>query len=232
MKIPTGNTKMDILLNGGFEKGSNMVFMGRSFTGVELFPIYFLSKGTRVGEHAIVVTVDMPYDKVRDSIERFKGDMTKVFIIDLYSLPSGYMDLNFRAKNTIFLENRYSGDSLLQKVKGIAKTHKPYRILLPISSLLLRLSAIEVTNLVERISALVRSDYSLGFYIINTGMHGEDIIERFLRLMDSYFEFSSRESSNYFRIVGISDVKTHNWIAFSEEMNDISLESFALSKIK
>ncbi len=232
MKASTGNTKMDILLNGGFERGSNIVFMGRSFTGAELFPIYFLARGTTVGDYAVVVTVDKPYDRVRDTLHRFGADMNRVWIIDLYSLPLRYVDMNFTAKNTLFLENRYSDDSILHKIKGLVGEHKPYRILLPISSLLLRLSDVEVTNLVERVSALVRRHYSLGFYTINTGMHGTDIIERFLRLADSYFEFSSRENTNYFRIVGMSDVRTRNWIAFSEEMNDISLESFALSKIK
>ena len=232
MKTSTGNKKMDSLLNGGFVRGSNIAFLGRSFSGFDLFPIYFLSKGTLVGDYAIVITMDQPYDRVRDSIQRFNGDMSRVHIIDLYSLPSGYVDLDFTTKNVVFLENRFSGDSILQKIKNIVNKHKPYRIMLPISSLLLRLSTIEVTNLVEKVSALVRMHYSLVFYAVNTGMHGIDIIERFLRLSDAYFEFSRRESTTYFRIVGISDVKTQNWIAFSEEINDISLESFTLSKIR
>jgi len=232
MKASTGNSKMDILLDGGFDRGTNIAFLGRTFSGAYIFPIYFSARGTKIGDNAIILSVDKPYDRVMEGMKRFGAIMERCTILDLYSLPTGYVDIGARVDNTIFLENRYNWESILQKIEILMGYGGLYRIHIPVSSLLLYSSTTSVMNLVERVTSLVRKHESLGFYTINTGMHDSSVIEMFLRVFDSYFEFSKKEGTSYFRIVGMKDIKNPGWISFTEERGGISIESFALSKIR
>ena len=107
-----------------------------------------------------------------------------------------------------------------------------YRILIPISSLLLFIPPLEMSAFVEKISAMVRRDGMLGFYTLNSGMHDERTIEIFKRLSDGVLEFSEREGKHYFRVQGIPSAMTTNWIEFRIERGGVSIESFTISKIR
>ncbi len=231
-RTTSGHGKIDKLLNGGFIRGSNIMFLGRSFSGAYIFPLYFAARGTLEEECALIITIDKPYDVIIDIMKNFGAEMDNLIVIDLYSLPTGYVDFDFEHDGVIFLENRYNTETLLSHIINSANERFLYRVVMPLSSMLLYLPALEVSNLVERVSALVRKHKSLGFYTINTGMHKEEIIEMFMRLSDGSFEFSHRDGTSYFRVIGIRDAQTSGWISYSTSVKEIDIESFTLSKIR
>ena len=232
MMRSTGDKKIDILLGGGFEKGQNIIFMGKSFTGTNTFPLYLVAKGLERGEGGVIITIDKPYIAIMNRLSDFTKNIENAYFIDLYSIPTGFMDFEAEHKNVVFLENRKNLNSILNIIKKVTENMDRYRIFIPLSSLLLFSSPIPMSDFVEKVSALIRTHGSLGFYILNSGMHEERIIEMFKRLSDGVFEFSEREGMHYFRVIGIPKAKTASWVEFHISKYEITIESFTISKIR
>ncbi len=231
MMIPT-SVKFDNLLGGGFSPGSNIFFIGKAFTGANTFSLYLIAKALERGEGAIIVTVDKPYTSVLERISAFTKKTDRVHFVDLYSIPTQFLDFDHRDERATLLENRRDLETLLNIIMKRSREFDRYRILIPISSLLLFIQPLEMSAFVEKISAMVRRDGMLGFYTLNSGMHDERTIEIFKRLSDGVLEFSEREGKHYFRVQGIPSAMTTNWIEFRIERGGVSIESFTISKIR
>ena len=230
--IPTGFKKVDTLLGGGLEEGQNIIFIGKTFTGTSDFPLFLIAKGLDMGEGAIMITVDKPYTTIMNRLKDFTDKLDKAYFIDLYSIPTGFLNFDANYRNVFLLENRKNLDSLLNVIKRISKNMERYRLLIPISSLLLFSSSLIMSDFVEKVSALIRTHNSLGFYTLNSGMHDVRIIEMFKRLSDGVFEFSEREGVHSFRVLGLPKAKSINWVDFHILKNEIVIESFTISKIR
>jgi len=224
--------KFDILLGGGFKKGSNIFFIGKTFTGATRFPLYLISKALENGEGAVIITVDKPYTTIQDILSNYNNNLKNLRFIDLYSIPTQFLDFDYDENNVVLLENRKDLDTLLNVLKRKTSEFERYRIMIPISSLLLFIDPLEMSNFIERVSAMVRKDGSLGFYIMNSGMHEERTVELFKRLSDGVIEFTEREGKHYFRVLGIPTAKTTAWVEFHIFKNEVVIESFTISKIR
>ncbi len=229
--IPT-SAKFDHLLGGGFSPGSNIFFIGKAFTGANTFSLYLIAKALERGEGAIIVTVDKPYTSVLERLSSFTSKTEGVHFIDLYSIPTQFLDFDHRDGRATLLENRKDLETLLNVIMRRADVFERYRIMIPVSSLLLFVPALGMSAFVEKVSAMVRRDGMLGFYTLNSGMHDERTIEMFKRLSDGVLEFSEREGKHYFRVQGIPSAMTTNWVEFRIERGGVSIESFTISKIR
>lgn len=77
-KIPTGISKFDEMVKGGFEKESINLVAGGSGSGKTIFALEFLLEGVKRGEHVLYVTFEEKKEDFYRNMKKFGWDLEKV----------------------------------------------------------------------------------------------------------------------------------------------------------
>ncbi len=77
-KIPTGISKFDEMVKGGFEKESINLVAGGSGSGKTIFALQFLLEGIKRGEHVLYVTFEEKKEDFYRNMKKFGWDLEKV----------------------------------------------------------------------------------------------------------------------------------------------------------
>ena len=78
VRVPTGITSFDSLVEGGFEKNSTNLLVGSSGAGKSIFSIQFLMNGLKKGEKVLYVTFEEKKEEVFGNMKRFGWDLEKL----------------------------------------------------------------------------------------------------------------------------------------------------------
>lgn len=81
-KIPSGIPGLDKMLQGGFIEGRPYLVIGGPGAGKSIFTMQFLMVAISRGENALYVTLEEPYDEIRQNMATFGWDTSKVRILD------------------------------------------------------------------------------------------------------------------------------------------------------
>jgi KaiC/GvpD/RAD55 family RecA-like ATPase len=101
-KISSGIPGLDKMLNGGFIEGRPYLVIGGPGAGKSIFTMQFLMVSINRGENALYVTLEEPFDEIRQNMATFGWDTSKVRILD--ASPEGRntdtedYNLNYLAK--------------------------------------------------------------------------------------------------------------------------------------
>ncbi len=82
-KIKTGITGLDKMLNGGLIEGRPYLLIGGPGAGKSILAIQFLMVSVVRGESALYVTLDEPYNEIRQNMAAFGWNTSKIRILDL-----------------------------------------------------------------------------------------------------------------------------------------------------
>jgi circadian clock protein KaiC len=82
-KIKTGIQGLDKMLNGGLIEGRPYLVLGGPGAGKSILGIQFLMVSVNRGESALYVTLDEPYNEIRQNMAAFGWNTSKIRILDL-----------------------------------------------------------------------------------------------------------------------------------------------------
>lgn len=87
-KIKTGVPGLDKMLNGGLIEGRPYLVIGGPGAGKSILAVQFLMVSISRGESALYVTLDEPYNEIRQNMAAFGWNTSKIRILDLS--PEGH----------------------------------------------------------------------------------------------------------------------------------------------
>ncbi|UCH88711.1 MAG: hypothetical protein JSV49_10735 [Thermoplasmata archaeon] len=82
-KIRTGIPGLDKMLKGGLIEGRPYLISGGPGAGKSIFVMQFLMQSIRKGEEALYITLEEPYDEIRQNMAQFGWDTRQVRILDV-----------------------------------------------------------------------------------------------------------------------------------------------------
>lgn len=113
-KIPTGIPGFDKMLHGGLIKGRPYLILGGPGAGKSIFTMQFLMMSIQHNENSLYVTLEEPYNEIRENMAGFGWDTTKVRILDL-SPEERVDDLNSSNLNYLMDELEHELESKKHK---------------------------------------------------------------------------------------------------------------------
>ncbi len=78
VRVPTGISNFDCLIEGGFEKNSTNLLVGSSGSGKSIFAVQFLMEGIKKGEKCLFITFEEKKDEFYDNMIRFGWNLEKL----------------------------------------------------------------------------------------------------------------------------------------------------------
>ncbi len=81
-KIQSGIPGLDKMLHGGFIEGRPYLVIGGPGAGKSIFTMQFLMVAINRGENALYVTLEEPFNEIRQNMATFGWDTSKVRILD------------------------------------------------------------------------------------------------------------------------------------------------------
>ena len=82
-KIRTGIPGLDKMLHGGLIEGRPYLVTGGPGAGKSIFVMQFLMQSIRKGEDSLYITLEEPYDEIRQNMAQFGWDTRPVRILDV-----------------------------------------------------------------------------------------------------------------------------------------------------
>jgi len=109
VRVSTGITGLDKMLQGGFLTGSCVLVTGGAGTGKTTFMLQFIWEGLKRGENCIYITLEESIEDLRADAMQFGWDLMKYekigqLRIEMYD-PFELTDINMRLKDLIATNN-------------------------------------------------------------------------------------------------------------------------------
>ena len=155
-KISTGIEGLDMMLNGGFFKGSSTLLTGPSGTGKTTTALQFTVQGAKQNEVCLYIALEEP---IQQLIKQAKGfglpmkefiDKELVKIVSLYPDPCSFQDIVIQVRS--LLEEHRPSRVVIDALTSMQKLMPEYEYLRYMKSLVSYLKANAVTSLFISIS--------------------------------------------------------------------------------
>ena len=105
-KVRTGIQGLDKMLKGGLIEGRPYLVIGGPGAGKSIMAIQFLMLSVARGESALYVTLDEPYDEIRQNMATFGWNTSKIRILDL-SPEASFIDTEGKDIDCLFDELKH-----------------------------------------------------------------------------------------------------------------------------
>jgi KaiC/GvpD/RAD55 family RecA-like ATPase len=241
-KVHTGVRRLDDLLFGGIPIGSQLLVNGPAHTGKDVLARAFMTEGLKSGAGAIWVLTDKTFQTVREEATEFLPtypDLEQkglVKYVDLYSRSLGLTDGD---RNAILLSTTDKGamEGLTTRVNEFAQEFKlkgiPYRLVFEsVSTITAYLDTAATFRFLQPFVGRRKVDGAAGYYLIETGMHGESDIRTLEHMMDGSVNLKIDQLKNFLSIRGTTDVQSRAWVGYTFTKRAFSLGSFSLDHIR
>jgi len=116
-KVRTGIPGLDKMLNGGLIEGRPYLIIGGPGAGKSILAMQFLMVSVNRGESALYVTLDEPYNEIRQNMSNFGWDTKKVRILDLSPEGKG---VDVEGYNLNYLFQELEQELIAQRHKRVA----------------------------------------------------------------------------------------------------------------
>lgn len=201
----TGIKGFDIIMDKGLPNKTSIILHGPPGTGIRVFGQQFLFSGLQLGAHCIYFTSERPSNEIMEDMKFYDWKVEEyvkkkqLIFIDAY---------------TTKYEKSYSAD--IEILKGIVwdvgasnqlrmaltkyleqfqkENVKQIRCVIDsLSSLFRTENPEDVIDLFEIIQIVARKYGGIYFFILDRGVHDEQLVNTLLYLADGIFDFSTRD---------------------------------------
>lgn len=239
-KVKTGIRRLDDLLIGGYPFGTNVLIYGPAFTGKDIFANLFAAEGLKKGVPVIWVTTEKTPPELREEMRFIMGGFEEyekkglVRFVDIYSRSMGD---EAEDPNVYYVESPTDFKSLQigidDAAKELMKNFEYYRFVFrSISTMIAYLDTTTAFKMLNPIVGRRKRDKSVGVYVIEKGMHGEQEIQMVGSLMDGMLEFKVENLNTFLSVKGIGEVQSRAWIRYTSTKSSVNVGSFALDHIR
>jgi len=239
-KVKTGIRRLDDLLIGGLPFGSNVLIYGPAFTGKEVLVNIFASEGLKKGVPVIWVTTEKTPNELREEMNFIISGFEEYEKLGLVKFVDSYsrsMGDDSQDPNVRYIDSPTDFQAIQQAIEDMAKEllekHKYYRFVFrSISTMIAYLDPNTAFRFLNPIVGRRKRDKSVGMYIIEKGMHGEQEIQMVGSLMDGMVEMKVENLNTFLSIRGIGEVQSRAWIRYTATKSILNIGSFALDHIR
>ena len=116
-KVKTGIPGLDKMLHGGLIEGRPYLVIGGPGAGKSILAIQFLMASVNRGESALYITLDEPFNEIRQNMAAFGWNTSKIRILDLS--PEG-QEKDIEAGDLSYLFNELQHELETQNHKRVA----------------------------------------------------------------------------------------------------------------
>ncbi len=200
----------------GIRKGSNIMLIGPPMSGKESILYYIMYNGAAKNDYAIITVT------TRESATSILG-WFKENKLELPLSRIGIVDCVTKTIGSVAVENEYiklatspldlTGigvkigqflENFLTK-QDIQKTQLYFNSL---STILMYSNIQTVFRFIHVFTGRIKASGALGIYVIESGLHDEQIIATLKQLFDGMIEIKSENDKNFIRVVGLSSKPT------------------------
>ncbi len=234
--LELGNKRLDSLLKGGIETGSQELIKGPTFCGKDLVVEMFLAASLRKGLPVIYVSSNRAMKEVVRGITEALPDFKEynrdgmVRMFDLFSrhnndmvLKEGHRIFNIHDKADFL---RFQND-LIMVIEEMKSTYGGGVVI--ISSLSPLINHTDQTDLMKFLQVLIARSKNYNFttlYDMASNVHSEEITNSVEYLMDGIAEFRENDGKNSLRLKGFKHgVVSKDWIDYSCQGRNLVISS-------
>lgn len=189
-RASTGIPKLDILLDGGFKKGRNILLIGPPGSEKTIFGMQFLNAALLSGKRAIYVTTDLAPSNIEAMSSKYGFDLASktgksLAFIDCYTWTLGTGEPAGR-KDTLVSGPTALNDLAIGIGQALAETGDADKcaVIHSISTLLLYNPPDAVFKFVQFAGARLKSANATTLFFLEDGMHDDKVVTTIRHLTD------------------------------------------------
>jgi KaiC/GvpD/RAD55 family RecA-like ATPase len=188
-RVSTGIAKLDLLLDGGFRKGRNILLIGPPGSEKTIFGMQFLNAALNSGKRAIYVTTDLAPSNIEAMSSKYGFDLASktgksLAFIDCYTWTLGG---GSQGRNDTLVSGPAALNDLAigigQALAGAGDADK-CAVVHSVSTLLLYNSPDTVFKFVQFTGARLKSANATTLFFLEDGMHDEKVVTTIKHLTD------------------------------------------------
>jgi len=190
VRASTGIPKLDLLLDGGFRKGRNILLIGPPGSEKTIFGMQFLNSALLAGRRAIYVTTDLAPASIESMSSKYGFDLASktgksLAFIDCYTWTLGTGAPAGR-KDTLVSGPAALNDLAIGIGQALAEAGDADKCIAihSVSTLLLYNSPDTVFKFVQFTGARLKSANATTLFFLEDGMHDEKVVTTIKHLTD------------------------------------------------
>ena len=223
MRLKTGISGLDKLIEGGFPDSSSILLIGPPGCGKSTLAQQFIFEGLKNSQPALFVTLDISPTDVLENMKRFGSfSKDKLRFIDAYSWRFGKTDDKSAVTN---LGNINELNIMISEVIETLNSSPVKRnVFDSISTLLLYADPALVVKFIPVVIAKMRESHYTQLFILEEGVHDEKTVTTLNYIADGVIEFKLEEDKRFLRISRMKATKhSRNWVEFDITDNGIKI---------
>ncbi len=239
-KVSTGNEKVDELLMGGLQTGSNCLLIGPPYSGKYVLAWNFVAKSLKEEVPVLIITTDKDIKDILYEISKIYPGVEKaeqegyLKFIDIYSRT---IQGKSSSRHAVVIDNISNISSMMKNVDNITSVMRAkkgyYRLLF--SSLTSYITELDEKLLLKFIQQFIqkrRGENGTAFYLLEGGLFDQKITEGVSYTMDGSIEFKNEGSKLFLKVSGLGNARSRDWVEIFLDENSFDLGSFTLEKIR
>ncbi|MCI4350803.1 MAG: hypothetical protein L3K15_04750 [Thermoplasmata archaeon] len=238
-RLPTGTSRLDDLLLGGFAPKTHLLVVGPPFTEKETLLYAFIAEGLRRGEPVIIVTAAQPPAEVEQKIgvllPQFKEfeQHGKVTWIDA-SNPAATAGKGQTPPVKGPSDHAGMLSALVTSTnKAAAAGGKMLRVgFLGLSATLAHADERAGHVFVQNLVGILKARDALAVYAVDKGAISEAQIQTLQARVDGSIECKNERGRSYLTVQGLGEVASREWIEFRATPRGLVIGSFSLERIR
>ncbi|MGP6220085.1 RAD55 family ATPase [Caldiplasma sukawensis] len=243
-KISTGVVKLDDLMYGGLNAGTNTVVSGEAFSTKDVLAYNFILKSIQEGIPVIIISNDLDIREIYEEIMALsKKDLASIRqyeeagIIRFIDMYSKTIQIESASQKAVIIDNPSNISALLRTVESmeeeIIKTYPYYRLVMfSLTTLIPQIEEKVFLRFGQQFTQKRRINRAACLYLLEEGIFDQKIYETVNYIMDGNIEFKRMNGKEYLRVLSTGRLKTKEWVEVYPKGTSFDLGSFSLERIR
>ncbi len=228
--IPTGNTSLDKLINGGFPSSTNVMISAPPFMSKEMILFDFISNGLAKNKPSIIITTGDPIMVIRTKMNQIMPDFDKYEEKEMVAWVDPRSDTireKFPAEGAKGPEDHHI---ILKAVDAISNEYIEKNggcniVFISLTPIISYRDPKEIKEFLENITSKVEQIKQIGLYGIDSDMHDEAEIKVLEEKMTGIIDIKenqnarSKKDKKLIMIRKMPGCKPSRWVPFTTDEN-------------